>query len=279
MGMRYSTGLKSIALGSGCAFALVLGAGMARAEAPAEASAEEAAPLLDPDALAVANRAGDFLRETKRFSFSAESGYEVVQEDGSKIEFGNTRRYVVQRPDRVRVENEPREGERRLTVFDGKSFVQADLGENVYARTDLKRPRDIDFVIDLLRERLDSPIPLAELLRNNPRQAIEDSLEAADVVGRERLRGMDCDHIALRNPDADLQLWIARGERPLVQRVVITYRNLDGQPSFWADLDDWSFAPEIDAATFHYAPPEGAERVRFEVRPAPAPAPSEEGSP
>ena len=259
------------------AFCAVLAAGTVSAQQPAEEPAAEPAPPVDPDALAVARRAGDFLREAKRFGFSAESAYEVVQEDGSKLEFGSARRYVVQRPDRVRVEAELREGERRLTLFDGKTFIQADLGENVYARADLKQPRDIDFMIDLVRERLDAPLLLAELLRNNPSQAIEDSLESATVVGTERLRGADCDHLALRNPDADLQLWIEQGERPVVRRVVITYRNLEGQPSFWADLDDWSFTPELSEATFRYAPPDGAERVRFDVRAAPAP--SEEGAP
>ena len=265
--------------GVALAFCAVLAAGTVGAQESAEEAPAESVSPVDPDALAIATRAGDFLREAERFSFSAESGYEVVQEDGSKLEFGSARRYLVQRPDRVRVETEPREGERRLTLFDGKTFIQADLGENVYAQADLKQPRDIDFMIDLVRERLDAPLPLAELLRNNPRQAIEDSLEAADLVGTERLRGADCDHVALRNPDADLQLWIEQGERPLVLRVVITYRNLEGQPSFWADLDDWSFTPELDEATFRYAPPEGAERVRFDVRPAPAPSPSEEGAP
>jgi hypothetical protein len=275
-----SSGASVVRAASCVGLALVLAlATAARAEAPTEAPAAEAVDPVDPEALAIATRAGDFLREAKRFSFSADSGYEVVQEDGSKLEFGSARRYLVQRPDRVRVETEPREGGRRLTLFDGKSFIQADLAENAYARADLKQPRDIDFMIDLVRERLDTPLPLAELLRNNPRQAIEDSLESADVVGTQRLRGVDCDHIALRNPDADLQLWIAQGEQPLVRRVVITYRNLEGQPSFWADLDDWSFAPEIDAASFRWEPPAGAERVRFEVRAAPEPAASQEGAP
>ena len=246
---------------------LVAVAGAARAQAPAE----PATPL-DPEALAIVERAGDFLREAKRFGFTAHTGYEAVQADGSKLEFGATRRYAVQRPDRVRVETEPREGGRRLTVFDGKSFVMADLGENAYARADLKKGRDIDFMIDLVRERLDTPLPLAELLRNNPRQAMEDSLESADLVGTERLRGADCDHVALRNPDADLQLWIDRGERPLVRRVVITYRNLPEQPSFWADLEEWSLSPKLAESAFTFTPPAGAERVRFDVRPAPAPA-------
>jgi hypothetical protein len=92
------------------------------------------------------------------------------------------------------------------------------------------------------------------------------------VVGTERLRGVDCDHVALRNPDADLQLWIDRGERPLVRRVVITYRSLPGQPSFWADLEEWSLSPKLAESAFMFTPPAGAERIRFDVRPAPAPA-------
>jgi hypothetical protein len=60
-----------------------------------------------------------------------------------------------------------------------------------------------------------------------------------------------------------------------VRRVVITYRNLEGQPSFWADLDGWSFDPKLPADAFTYRPPAGAERVRFDVRPAPGPV--EEG--
>jgi hypothetical protein len=233
----------------------------------AETDAPSASPI-DPEAVEIARRAGDFLRDAQRFGFSAETGYEVVQEDGAKLEFGSARRYLVARPDRVRVESEPREGARRLAFFDGRTFVQADLEENVFARADLRKPRDIDFLIDLLRDRLDAPVPLAELLRNDPRAAIEDSLEAAAWIGAERLRGVDCDHLALRNPDADLQLWIARGPEPVLRRVVITYRNEEGRPSFWADLDDWSFAPEFSDASFRFEPPAGAERVRFEVLPA-----------
>jgi hypothetical protein len=251
----------------------LLGAAVA-VQAQEEAAPPEEAQHVDPEAVAQARRAGEFLRATPRFAFVGDSGYEAVQEDGSKIEFGSTRRYTVERPGRVRVETEPREGGRRLAVFDGKSFVQADLDENAYARADLKEPRDIDFVVDLLRERLDTPVPLGELIRNDPRSAFEDSLEAAVVVGEERLRGVPCMHVALRNPDTDIQLWLQSGPQPLVRRVVITYRTLEGQPSFWADLDEWSFPARLDAALFRFAPPEGAQRVQFDVRPAPAPDPA-----
>jgi hypothetical protein len=256
------------------ALGLLLATGGAALAQDASAPAEDAADALDPAALAIVQRAGDFLRDAEHIRFSAEMGYEAVQADGTRLEFGSTRRYRVARPDRVRVETEQRSGERKLTLFDGTTFVIADLTENAYGQADLKNPRDIDFMIDLVRERLDTPMPLAELLRNDPRQAMEDALESAEVVGAERLRGVDCDHLLLTNVDADIQLWVARGEQPLLRRVVITYRSLEGEPSFWADLDGWEFGGKPDESQFRFTPPEGAERIRFEVLPAPA----EEGS-
>jgi hypothetical protein len=229
------------------------------------------AKAIDPEALALTRRAGDFLRDAERFTFTAVSGWDVVQEDGVKFEFGATRRYAVEHPGRVRVETESRDGARRLTLFDGKSLVHLDLDENAYARADLKQPRDLDFVVDLLRDRLDMALPLGELLRNNPRAAIEDSLVFAERVGGERMRGTPVAHLALGNADADVQLWIAEEGQPLLRRVVITYRTLEGEPSFWADLDEWAFPEKLPDGAFRFDPPAGAVRVQFDVRPAPEP--------
>jgi len=101
------------------------------AQTPTAKAPAATALALDPAALAIATRAGDFLREAKHFRFSAGTGYEVVQEDGEKLEFGSARHYTVQRPDHVRVETVPRAGDRRLVVFDGKSLTQVDVAENV----------------------------------------------------------------------------------------------------------------------------------------------------
>ena len=87
---------------------------MSLALATRGAMAEEqqvAALVVEPDAVAVATQAGEFLREQDRFAFTAVTAYEVVQEDGARLEFGGTRRYLVRRPDRVRVESRARSGE------------------------------------------------------------------------------------------------------------------------------------------------------------------------
>ena len=267
-------------LGVGLLATLAAGVGGAQAQAGKPEAAPAAESEVDPDAVAVATHAGDFLRDSQRFSFTATFGYEVVQSDGEKLEFGGVKRYTVQRPNRVRIESEERDHEAgRLTVFDGKTLTIAAPGEKVYAQAAVAKPHDIDQMIDLVRDRLDMPMPLAELLRGNPRTALEDSLTSAYLVGEEKLRGVACDHLAFRNPERDFQLWIAEGAEPVILRIVITYRGIDGQPSFWADLSDWSFAPKLSDAAFTYVPSEGMERIRFAVKPPPtAPAPAGGGA-
>jgi hypothetical protein len=214
----------------GLATALPLAAGAALAQAPAVSPAPPAEDesQVDADALEIAHKALGFLRQQQRFSFRAETGYEVVQEDESKLEFGGAKTYTVKRPESVRVETEERDGDRRLTVFDGKSLTVSKPDLKVYAQLALEQPRDIDAFIDVARDRLEMPMPLGELLRNDPRKALEDSLEVAYLVGEEKLAGVACDHLSFRNPDADVQLWFSRGAEPTLRRIVITYRNLDG---------------------------------------------------
>ena len=72
-----------------------------------------------------------------------------------------------------------------------------------------------------------------------------------------------CDHLALRGEKEDVQVWIARGDEPVPRRIVITYRQIEGQPQFWAQFTDWNFSPELPDTTFTFAAPEGATRVHF----------------
>ena len=165
-------------------------------------------------------------------------------------------------------------------VLDGRQLTYAELDANVYARMDFGKPREIDAVIDLLRDGLGLPLPLAELLRSDPREELTGHLVDAFVVGTETLADTPCDHVALRTDDTELQLWVAQGDEPLLQRIVITYRDEPGEPSFAAEFRDWKLDKRSSDRDFRWDPPKDAERIPFAlraVRPAAAPA-VQEGS-
>ncbi len=246
---------------------LLAAVGHAADPAPAQPPAVSAEDgEIDDDAVALLERLGAFLAAQPRFSFEAELAYEVVQADGQKLEFGSFRRYTVRRPEHLRIDERRRSGGARELYFDGDLLTVWIPDEKAYARAKLTKRRDLDETIDLVRGALDLQVPLGDLLRSAPLARIKETMITAYVVGRENLGGVACDHVAWRSDEIDAEVWIAVGERPLPQRLVIQYRVLDGQPRFSAQFASWSLEPDVAEATFRFAPPNDAERVRFSVR-------------
>jgi hypothetical protein len=102
--------------------------------APVRAQQTSAAnPELEEQAMAVLKRMAEFLTQAQRFSFTVDTGFDVVQDSGQKIEFGETRQIVLRRPDRVRIEATKRNGSKGGMFFDGKDIAVFNAKENVYA--------------------------------------------------------------------------------------------------------------------------------------------------
>lgn len=235
---------------------------------PAPAPVPEAAEpsQVDADALALIKRMGDYLKAQPRFSFTVDQSYDVVQEDGEKLEFGGVRTYTVRRPDRLRIDGDARDSSPRTLYFDGKQIAIWVPADKAYALAKLKEHRDLDTTLTLAEENLDIQVPLSGLLRSDPVAQLLEGLDSAYIVGEEKLEGVTCQHLALRTDEVDLQLWIATGDQPFPRRVLIEYRELEGRPRYTAQFTSWSLKPEVEDSIFAFVPPAGAERVRFKVR-------------
>jgi hypothetical protein len=59
-------------------------------------------PEIEEQAMAVLERMAELLTQAQRFSVTVDTGFDVVQDSGQKIEFGETRQIELRRPDRVR---------------------------------------------------------------------------------------------------------------------------------------------------------------------------------
>ena len=206
----------------------------------------------------------NFLAKAPRLSVTADCSYQVVQESGQKIEFGEVRAITLRRPDRVHIDTTRRDGARRGLIFDGKQLVAFDVDQKVYAT--IQKTGTTDAAFDYIKNDLDMRLPLSELFSSNLPQKISDMLGSARLVGEETLNGVATDHVALRGDTADLQFWIAREGDPLPQRLVITYRLAEGQPQFEANFRDWNLTPDVPDSAFAFTPAEGAQEIPFLVR-------------
>jgi hypothetical protein len=262
------------------AAALLLGSGTAPAQEKAAPAQEKTppAPAVKQNAQAMETlmRMARYLAGTQSFSVNIDSNYDAIQESGERIEFAERRRILVHRPDRARVEVERSDGDQGLLLFDGKQITAFKPGDNVYATAE--QPGTVDMALVYLARDLQVAMPLARMFLTTLPGEMEKRVERVDFVETETLFDVPVDHLAARTADVDFQVWVAQGEQPLPRRVVITYRDVPGQPQFRADLTDWNIAPGVTPDRFAFTPPAGAERVPF-LAPArdPSQAPPKKG--
>jgi len=200
-----------------------------------------------------------FLAKAQRLSVTIDCAYDVVQDSGEKIEFGERRELTLRRPDRARVDVTRRDGARRGLLFDGTQLTAFDLDEKVYAT--VSKPGTVDAAFDYFVNDLNMRLPLREILKTDFPRELKDVLGSARLVGEEQLGGAATDHIAFRGHTTDAQLWIPRDGDPLPKRIVITYRLAGGQPQFEADLGAWNLAPDLPDTLFTFTPAVGAEQI------------------
>ncbi|NTW35169.1 MAG: DUF2092 domain-containing protein [Syntrophobacteraceae bacterium] len=236
------------------------------AEAPA-AGASEPNPAMEQ-----VMRMANFMAQLKEFSVTQQKGYDVVQESGQKIEFGERRKLTLVRPDRFRSEVERSDGESTMAVFDGKALTVFSPKQNMFASTEVKG--DIDAAIKHFVGDLKMRLPLAMLWVTTLPKELEQRMLGADIVEISALQGTPCVHVAARGETVDFQVWIPTTGDPLPRRIVLTYKYEEGQPQFWANFSDWNTSPNPPGTLFSLDIPKDAQRIEFLSRVARANEPA-----
>lgn len=237
----------------------------AQAQTPAEQVAEEDLETLaiDPEALEAFKGMADYLGAAKSFAYETESSYDVVQQSGITVEFGDSRKIVVSRPDRLWMESSRRDGVNGSVIFDGQNIWAFIPDENVYATAE--QPGDLDAAIEFAISELNLKAPLSELISTNLYDEAVSELTGALYLGESVVAGVDCEHLLMSNDYADFQMWIASGGQPVLKRIVITYREEPGQPQFRAQFKNWQIPARDTKGKFEFRPPADAKRIRFYV--------------
>jgi len=232
--------------------------------APEVVAAREANRIaLTTDALNQLVASADFLAAASSYRFEADLSFDVLQRNGQKLEFGETRTATIRRPDRLRIDVRRRGGEQRSLYFDGQ-HVSVDLPQHdAFVR--VEKPGTIDAILDYMSTELQVPIPLDPFLSSHFAADSRDRIETGYFVDVEQFGDRWCEHFAYRMPEVDFELWIEEGDRPLPCRVVIAYKREAGDPQFVAQFRRWDLAAETPDSLFVFEPSESAEHLSVQV--------------
>lgn len=219
---------------------------------------------LDPQAVTALQGAISFLSSLKRFEIEGKSIFDVVQENGQRLQFEKSSRVLLKRPDRLYAERVRDDGVFHKLWYDGSQVSILDIGKNAY--TQFRAPDNIDDTLDMLENLLQEPHPLADLLYRDLGFLLELP-DRATYVGVSTTAGFVCDHLAFRNADVDWQIWVERGATPFIRKVVISYRNRPGIPQYVSYLQHWEELAEIPDDSFLFSPPAKAEKLSLLIQP------------
>ncbi|SEP41315.1 hypothetical protein SAMN02990966_05878 [Rhodospirillales bacterium URHD0017] len=251
-------------------FLTVLAVCIVTASGPSPAAAQQSPSLPSNSAAtesvkakALLMRMADYLAKAQSFSVTMDASFDVVQPSGQKIEFDETRKLTLSRPDKLRIDDVEADGDEHQLRFDGQDLVLFSPKEKVLGK--LTRPGSVDEIIYYIVSEMQTRLPLSLLLVTSIAEELQKRVSEISLVEHATVDGKPTDHLAARTEDLDFQVWIATGDVPVPLRVVITYKKDAGQPQFRATLSEWNFNPKIDPASFTFVPPAGTERVAFMV--------------
>ena len=204
----------------------------------------------------------DFLAGQKTLSFSFDSMFEVVTPTDQKLGLASSGTATLSRPDKIRVTRSGGFSDIEI-LYDGKTLTLLGKDANLYAQAAAPGPGTgtIDQLIGDLRDKHNRPLPVADLLVSNPyEELIQDVYDAKDL-GSGVINGVECDSIAFRKDDVDLQIWTAQGARPYPCQFVITSKLTSQAPQYSIQFRDWKFGSDVAADDFGFKNTSNAQAI------------------
>jgi hypothetical protein len=228
----------------------------------ARAQTEEASPAAESEpAREILNRMAAFLAGQKAFRVDILSAHDSVQADGAKLEFLDKRVLTVRRPNDMRLDVERSDGDRTVVVINGRQITAQHLNDNVYAQIEAKP--SLDESLTYFLKDLNMRLPLAMLLASDLPQQLDKRITHLEYVEKTSILGEPAHQIAGSTDSVDFQIWVSAGKKPLIQRLVLTYPDAEGEPQFRASFANWDLSPWVKEATFEPKLDKSARRIAF----------------
>jgi len=224
-------------------------------------AAEQVNSAIEPDAVAALTRMGSYLRSLQALEVNIDTVREEVDDHDQKLQFLGRTTYRAKRPDGLVVDISE---DRRIRhfVYDGKTATLFAPRMGYY--TSVSAPPTIKQLLDVMADKYGIVLPIEDLFYWGTDSDGRANLTRGYLVGYAKISGQDADQYAFREDGLDWQIWIARGNKPLPLRVVISDTTDPKLPQLEASLN-WNTAPEFAPGTFAFKPPADAKRIPIDT--------------
>ena len=167
---------------------------------------------------------------------------------------------VNKRNNAMRITNSDAEATKEI-YFGSGVFTVYNNTKNFYAQRDL--PGDVDAAARFAVNDLGIDAPMLDFIINDVASHLLEDADAVDYFGLSLFRGKTYHHIGVREPEVDLQFWIAAEGPPLPGKMAISAKWEAGTPRS-VFFFNWDTKPDFGRNAFSFEPPAGSTRIEFE---------------
>lgn len=222
--------------------------------ASATASAEP-----PPDPFDIIRLASDRLSAASSLSFNIEKRFDVVLNDGAKVEYSGALNVISTRSKGLFMDYGDDLSSKRVW-YDGRTMTILDSLKNLYVAVAVEGTV-AEALVRVARE-YGAEMPLAPLLKKNLIDEMESAMRAR-YLGIHDAEGEPCHHLLFRGDNGDMQAWITIGDKPLLRKLVVTFWDIESSPQQSLTFSDWNLEADINPDVFKAQLPEGAVAIEF----------------
>jgi len=224
------------------------------------AKAPEGEGEVDPRAVEALKKMSAYLMSLNSAEITSNGSLDVVTEEGQRIQLDGVAKYKLRKPNGFAIDFKSNQKERRF-LYDGKTFTVFAPIQGFYAQ--IPAPATNKETLAMIYDKYGLELPLEDLFRwSDPEGKRDDALKSAFPIGTATLDGVLTNHYAFREGDADWEVWIDAGDKPLPRKLVIVDRTDEARPTFTARLD-WKPNAPVSDADFKFTPDANAKRIQM----------------
>jgi hypothetical protein len=201
----------------------------------------------------------DTLKNAAAFSVTVHESHERVRRNGEKQPYTLKRAVVVRRPNRLWSHTTGSDDRDVKVAYDGKTITVVGDRHKVYAT--IAAPATLDETLDLISERYDLRVAVADFLYASP----YDSFATSGATGGWRVRttvdGRKCDEVSYAMKAVDVSLCVSITSPALPYRARIVYKEEPGQPVTTLVFYDWNLQAAPPDSQFVANVPQGYEAI------------------
>jgi hypothetical protein len=169
------------------------------------------------------------------------------------------REVIVRRPDRL-WSHTTGSDERNVTVtYDGNTITIVGDKQKIYAT--IKAPATLDETLDLVSERYDLHLAVADFLYSSPHDSFADTQAKGGWVKRATVGGISCEEVAYTMKTVDVTLSMTTAEPTLPCQAEITFKEEPGQPVSRLVFSNWNLQVQAPDSQFVANVPQGYELI------------------